>query len=223
MEVITIDDLLVVDYGVWRGVGDAVNAILSVLARRSYERRQDLDYERDFDVYFCPRCTYAVRTTRLAVQRRGVPKCPLHGVDAVKFSRRAFFARERELFERLESRLGGVLAVFAEAAEAYAGRPPLEWRLRIPPVVELKPNADPTVFRYVPWDDAVDAVFYYLEVPRQKRAFEILMRGALRLGLAFHAVVHYADEPPPGAVRDGESGIYVVYAGPEGRAPDAAT
>jgi hypothetical protein len=133
MEVITIDDLPVVNYGVWRGVNDAMRNILSELAQRSYERRQDLDYERDFDVYFCPKCTYAVRTTRLAVQRRGVPKCPLHGIDTVKFNRRTFFARERELFRRLESRLGSVLAVFAETAEAYAGRPPLEWRLRIPP------------------------------------------------------------------------------------------
>ncbi len=214
MEVITIDDIPIFAYGVWRGVDDAARNILSELAWRSYERRQDLEYERDFDVYFCPICTYAARTTRLAVQKRGVPKCPLHGVDMVKFNRRAYLMRERELSERLESKLRGVLALFAEAAEAYAGRPPLEWRLRIPPVVELKPNADPTVFRYVPWDDAVDAVFYYLEVPRQKRAFEVLMRGALRLGLAFHAVVHYADEPPPGAVQDGESKVYVVYAKP---------
>jgi len=214
MELITLDDIPIFAYDVWRGVDDAANNILSELARRSYERRQDLDYEKEFVVYFCPVCTYAARTTRLAVQKRGVPKCPLHGADMAKFNRQAYFMREHELFERLESKLKDVLALFAEAAEAYAGRPPLEWRLRIPPVVELKPNADPTVFRYVPWDDAVDAVFYYLEVPRQRRAFEILMRGAVRLGLAFHAVVHYADEPPPGAVQDGESKVYVVYAKP---------
>ena len=214
MEAITIDDLPVVAYDVWRGVDDAVNGILSELARRSYERRRDLEYERDFEVYFCPKCTYAAKTTRLAVQKRGVPKCPLHGIDMAKFNWQTFFTRERELLERLESRLRGVLALFAEAAEAYAVRQPLEWRLRVLPVVELKPNADPTVFRYVPWDGAVDAVFYYLEVPRQKRAFEVLMRGAARLGLAFHAVVSYADEPPPGAVQDEESKVYVVYAKP---------
>ncbi len=214
MEVITIDDIPVFAYDVWRGVDDAVRNILSELAERSYRRRQDLEYERDFDVYFCPVCTYAVRTTRLAVQRQGVPRCPLHGIETVKYSPRAYIKRDGELFERVKSRLRDVLVLFAEAAEAYAGRPPLKWRLRIPPVVELKPNADPTVFRYVPWDDAVDAVFYYLEVPRQKRAFEVLMQGTLRLGLAFHAVVHYADEPPPGAVQDAESKVYVVYAKP---------
>jgi hypothetical protein len=213
-EVITLDDLPVVAYDVWRGVDDAVRNILSELAWRNYERRRDLEYERDFDVYFCPKCTYAARTTRVTVQKRGVPKCPLHGVDMVKFNWRTYFMRQQELFERLESRLRDVLALFAEAAEAYAGRPPLQWRLRFLPVVELKPNADPTVFRYVPWEDAVDAVFYYLEVPRQKRAFEVLMRGALRLGLAFHAVVHYADEPPSGAVQDEESKIYIVHAKP---------
>ena len=40
------------------------------------------------------------------------------------------------------------------------------------------------------------------------------MHGALRLGLAFHAIVHYTDEPPPGAVKDEESKVYVVYAKP---------
>ncbi len=214
MEAITIDDIPIFAYDVWRGVDDAVNNILSELAERSYRRQQDLEYEKDFDVYFCPVCTYAVRRTRLAVQKHGVPKCPLHGVGMIKYSPRTYIRRDGELFERIKSRLRDVLALFAEAAEAYAGRPPLEWRLRIPPVVELKPNADPTVFRYVPWDDAVDAVFYYLEVPRQKRAFEVLMWGALRLGLAFHAVVHYTDEPPLGAVQDGKSKVYVVYAEP---------
>jgi hypothetical protein len=131
----------------------------------------------------------------------------------VKYSPQAYISRGYELFERVKFRLRDVLTVFAEAAEAYAGRRPLEWRLRIPPAVELKPNADLTVFRYVPWDDAVDAVFYYM-APRQKKAFEVLMRGALRLGLAFHAVVHYADGPPPGAVQDEESKVYAVYAKP---------
>lgn len=214
MEVIIIDDIPIFAYDVWRGVDDAVRNILSELAERSHRRFQDLDSEREFVAYFCPVCTYAVRRTPSAVQKRGVPKCPLHGVEMAKYSPRAYIERDGELFERVKSRLRDVLALFAEAAEAYAGRPPLEWRLRIPPVVELKPNADPTVFRYVPWDDAVDAVFYYLEVPRQRRAFEVLMRDALRLGLAFHAVVHYADEPPPGAVQDAESKVYVVYAKP---------
>ena len=213
-EVITLDDLPVVAYGVWRGVDDAVDNILSELAERNYARFQSLDSEREFLVYLCPVCTYDVRRAPLAVQKYGIPKCPIHGVEMVKYSPRVYIRRSGELSERLRARLRDVLTLFAEAAEAYAGRPPLEWRLRVLPAVELKPNADPTVFRYVPWDDAVDAVFYYLEVPRQRRAFEILMRGALRLGLAFHAIVHYTDEPPPGAVRDEESKVYVIYAKP---------
>jgi len=214
MELITIEDIPIFAYDVWRGVDAAVSDILSELAERSYRMQlEDLE-DADDVIYFCPVCTYTVRTTHLAVEKRGVPRCPLHQVDMVKYSWRSYAKRRHELFGRVKSMLRDVLAVFAEAAETYAKKPPLEWRLRIPPVVELQPNADPTVFRYVPWDDAVDAVFYYMEVPRQKQAFEILMRGALKLGLAFRALVYYADEPPPNSTQDEESGVYVVYAEP---------
>jgi hypothetical protein len=213
MELITIDEIPIFAYDVWKGVDVAVRSILAELAERSYRMQLDLE-DMDGVVYFCPICTHVKITTYLAVKKNGIPKCPLHGVDMAKYDWQSYAKRRHELMNRLELRLRDVLAVFEEAAVAYAAKPPLEWRLRIPPVVELKPNDDPTVFRYIPWDDAVDAVFYYMEVPRQKRAFEVLMNGTLKLGLAFHALIHYTDEPPPGAVKDEESGVYAVYAKP---------
>jgi hypothetical protein len=213
MEIVTIDDIPILAYNTWRGVDAAVNEILSELVERSYRAQLDLE-DMDGVVYFCPVCTFVKITTYLAVKKNGVPKCPLHGVDMLRYDWGSYAKRRHELMDRVESKLRDILTVFEKAATAYAAKPPLEWRLRIPPVVELKPNDDPTVFRYISWDDAVDAVFYYMEMPRQKRAFEILLNDTLKLGLAFHALIYYTDEPPPGAVKDEESGVYVVYAKP---------
>ena len=151
---------------------------------------EEVRASRGYVAYFCPVCT-RVEEVRSS---RGLPRCPVHQLNMVRLDGELFRERRAVMAALLRRRLDAVLELFWRAAEAYTPVPEVKWRLESGGELVVKPDIDPTEFRYVPATDSVEAFFYRYE----PEADSILEEGARRLGADYYAEAMPNQEAPPG-------------------------
>jgi hypothetical protein len=159
-------------------------------------------------LFFCPVCTRLEEATQYKAKKYGAPKCPIHLADMVKFDEEQFRTRRGELAGLLRGRLDAVLEIFERAAEAYTPVPQIQWRLEGGGELVVKPDVDPTEFRYVPAADAIVAFFYRYSVDADR----VLEEEARRLGVKYYAEVMPNGPAPPGYAYDRGKNLYVKEA-----------
>jgi hypothetical protein len=153
-------------------------------------------------IYICPLCGYIV------YRPRGVilwPRCPRHR-EMVWYVPK--LVKDSKLYDWLkEDVLAKKLMVLEVLAKMYAGRPPDEWRLYVPPAVELAFNGDPSVFRYAWWRNTVEVYIHRLG---DEQFLTHLKRSVDYLGLKLCVEIKHAAAAPPDAVYDEERGVYRI-------------
>jgi hypothetical protein len=170
---------------------------------------EEVRKSRGWALFFCPVCTRTEEVT-YARLKKGVPKCPVHLVDMVRYEEGRFCQRRRELADLLRRRMDDVLELFERAAEAYIPIPglrELRWRLENGGELVVKPGTEPTEFRYVPVTDSIETFFYYYS----PQADKILEEGARRLGIKYRAeaMPNHVDRQPLGFMFSRVKGLYV--------------
>ncbi len=133
------------------------------------------------------------------------PVCPLHGTEMMHASR---LFNDRKLLERFTDEFAKKLLTLEIAAKRYAGRPPDEWRLCLPPAVEIAFDDDPTYFRYTWWRNAMEAYLHRLE---DREVLSYLRRAAESLRLELVVKIQHA---AAGAVYDEEKDVYRIVEKP---------
>jgi len=145
---------------------------------------------KGYAAYFCPMCT---RVEVVSAGSRGLPRCPVHQMNMLRFEEGLFRERRAVMAALARKRLDYVLELFWKAVEAYTPVPDVRWRLESGGELVVKPDVDPTEFRYVPAADAVEAFFWRYSPEADK----VLEEGARKLGLKYYAEAMPNQEVPP--------------------------
>jgi hypothetical protein len=150
---------------------------------------EEVRVSRGYVAYFCPMCA---RVEEVSRSSRGFPRCPVHQMNMMRFDEGLFRERRAVMAALLRKRLDAVLELFWKAVDAYTPVPEVKWRLESGGELVVKPDIDPTEFRYVPAEDALEA-FFYRYSPEADR---ILEEGARGLGLKYRAEAMANQEVP---------------------------